>query len=363
MNFWNAQLIDMYMPVLKWRQGEYLALDRLEESVKDQVIPLVEIPPIEWDFEKGRLAKTIDQHLEPFSRRVQKKWGQRPIVLDMLLVAEHQSTADGRHPVQYVFDEIRKWGGAAVPVTGLGRGEHYQAAVADTISTDNKGACVRLSFDDLGKADARLKLKALCDQLQLAVRDMDLVVDLGAPNFFPVNVFAAALRRAINRIEQVTHARSFTLVATSFPKTMGGLNKGIQMLDRTEWTLYRRYCAGLDESARVPRFGDYAIAHPVLPGLDMRLLKPAASLRYTIDDGWLICKGENVRDHGFGQYVQICRDVCTSPHFCGAEYSAGDRYIYECSKRQQSTGQLTTWRWVGTNHHITKIVTDLASAS
>ena len=42
----------MYIPILKWRQGEYLALDRLEDRVKDKVLPLIEIPPIEWDFEK-----------------------------------------------------------------------------------------------------------------------------------------------------------------------------------------------------------------------------------------------------------------------------------------------------------------------
>ena len=67
----------MYVPILKWRQGEYLALGQLHPNVKDKVIPLIEIPPIEWDFEQKKEAKTIDEHLKPFANRLVKKWKYR----------------------------------------------------------------------------------------------------------------------------------------------------------------------------------------------------------------------------------------------------------------------------------------------
>ena len=40
-----------YVPVLKWKQGEYQALYRLSNAVKDNLTPLLEIPPIGFDFE------------------------------------------------------------------------------------------------------------------------------------------------------------------------------------------------------------------------------------------------------------------------------------------------------------------------
>jgi hypothetical protein len=39
----------------------------------------------------------------------------------------------------------------------------------------------------------------------------------------------------------------------------------------------------------------------------------------------------------------------------------GDEYISDCSEGSESTGTLTTWRWVGANHHITRVVNDLAN--
>lgn len=42
-------------------------------------------------------------------------------------------------------------------------------------------------------------------------------------------------------------------------------------------------------------------------------------------------------------------------------YSAGSDYVRGCHAHTVSTGNLTTWRWVGTNHHIAKVVDDLAS--
>ena len=95
--------------------------------------------------------------------------------------------------------------------------------------------------------------------------------------------------------------------------------------------------------------------------MDMRIIKPAASLRYTIDDNWIVVKGKNVRDYKFKQYIEICQSVVNSGHFGGSNYSLGDEFIFDCSKGNKSTGNLTTWRWVGINHHMTKVVNDLSN--
>ncbi len=63
-----------YVPILKWKRGEYQALLRLSEKAKDALTPLIEIPPVGWDFENSKLAKSIDEHLERFGQRLHQKW-------------------------------------------------------------------------------------------------------------------------------------------------------------------------------------------------------------------------------------------------------------------------------------------------
>ena len=67
-----------YVPALRWRQAEYQALFRLKEPVKRRVVPLLTIPPVEFDFEVGELKKTVHEHVQPFVPRYLKKWGCRP---------------------------------------------------------------------------------------------------------------------------------------------------------------------------------------------------------------------------------------------------------------------------------------------
>lgn len=62
-----------YVPCLRWKQGEYQAMLRLSEPAKDFITPLIEVPEIGFDFAKGRPSKTVDDHLEPFAKRVTKK--------------------------------------------------------------------------------------------------------------------------------------------------------------------------------------------------------------------------------------------------------------------------------------------------
>jgi hypothetical protein len=143
---------------------------------------------------------------------------------------------------------------------------------------------------------------------------------------------------------------------------MAEIKTNYELIQRSEWLLYKRLVEGLSsKKIRVPTFGDYGINHPDVLSLDMRFVKPSATIRYTIDDKWLIVKGLNVRDHEYGQYRGHCRSVMASSHFSGKNFSQGDKYISDCADGLASTGNLSTWREVGTNHHLEKVVSDIAS--
>ena len=109
----------MYVPAIRWRQGEYQALFRLAPAAKDRIVPYVTIPEIEFDFEEWRPKKTVQEHVHPFAARFNAKWGQRPAWIAVHPSIADQSMDDGRDILTYVFDALRAFRAMAVPAIPL----------------------------------------------------------------------------------------------------------------------------------------------------------------------------------------------------------------------------------------------------
>lgn len=121
-----------------------------------------------------------------------------------------------------------------------------------------------------------------------------------------------------------------------------------------------------DGLPRVPTFSDFAVQHPEQLEVDPRLMKMSANLRYTTDTDFLIFKRRNVQQHGYGQFLDICRDLVRMPEYSGPDFSDGDRAITACAAANGNgakPGSATTWRKIATNHHLTFVVRAIASRS
>jgi hypothetical protein len=355
----NPQL---YIPCLRWKQGEYQALNKLSSIAQDSIMPLIEVAEIGFDFESRTCCKTIDEHLYPFAKRVRDKWGKKECFVDIRHIGASKLMANGQHPGTFVFDDLRSKGVLATPVTGMILDPQFQAAVHQVVSVDGRGLCLRVNIEEVAKVSFDSSMHNLIRRYGLAIEQCDLIIDLRAPNFEPLDGFTGLLLNIIRNLPNLELWRSIGIIGTSFPTSLSGLKKGTSIIPRDEWRLYKLLEADLKEHGiRVPSFGDYAINHPDQLSVDMRIVKPNASVRYTINDKWLIAKGQNVRDYGFAQYEELCQMVVESNYYCGQQFSMGDEYIFACANNQVSKGNLTTWRWVGTNHHIEMVVRDVAN--
>jgi hypothetical protein len=351
-----------YVPCIRWKQGEYQAILRLSDDTKDIITPLIEVPEIGFDFEEEQPKKSIDGHLKPFAKRVATKWKGRPCFVDLKLIKPSERMADGQHPVTFVFDDLRALRCVATPVTALDRDTQYQMAVKEVTSEDKYGVCVRLTIEEAVKSNVKSLIDMLLAQVGVNAANCDLVLDLGAPSFEPLAGFAKLIVAATGKLPHLSRWRTFTLIGTSFPESMARIRQSPERVQRFEWQVYKLVVAALTQAdMRLPTFGDYAINHPVVLDLDMRLVKPSATIRYTIDDEWLIIKGRNVRENGFEQYRDLCATLVALPQYAGRQFSYGDAYISRCSSGTESTGNLTIWRKVGSNHHFEKVVRDVSS--
>jgi hypothetical protein len=351
-----------YFPVLKGRNGEYGALEMLSPELKGFLCPVIEIPPVTWNHEGNAPAKTIDQHLQKVGVNVERAWGRtQPIFVDLTWIENGQRMADGTHPAIYLFRALRTRGVQALPVTGLVRDQEYQRAYRDVVQQDGRGVALRLQREDLAESDdLAIQVANLLSYFGTPQREADLILDLRSVDGSSQIEDVVSMIDALPKLDQW---RSFALCGTAFPVNLMGIPPSARSsLPRTEWALWRELVS-TRSLARNPNFGDYAIASPEPSEVDPRIMRPSASIRYTTEENWLILKGQNLRNHGFTQFHDVSRMLVSASEYSGPNLSWGDRYISECARNRVGTGNLTTWRKVGTSHHLAYVLRQLANLS
>lgn len=351
-----------YVPALRWRQGEYQALLRLSAAVKDRVMPLITLPPVEFDFERRQPMKSTHEHVHPFCKRYVAKWGKRPawIALDREIADGRMN--DGSHVFDYVFNGLRSTGAIIIPALSLQADSDTMDAAARAAAADNQGAAVLLRIEDLMTGNPRRAIVNFAASLNIGLDELDLIIDLRAPNFEPYLAFASALIAALKKLGDLSDVRTLVLLGTAIPDSFVAIARGSDEIPRHEWLFFKALRAAMPSGMRKPLFGDHTIVHPEFVARDMRLVKPAGKITYTGPTAYGTRKGGAFRGNE-GQMHDHCAAILneTSFAFRGPTFSQGDKYISDCAIGSAGHGNLTTWKWVAINHHITTVVDDLAT--
>ncbi len=350
---------DMYVPALRWRQGEYQALARLTVASKDRILPYVTIPEVEFDFELWQPKKTVQEHVDPFAARFNAKWGQRPAWVGVHPSISDKAMGNGRDIFTYVFEALRAFQANAMPAVPLDASPPMVAAVAAIVATDSLGLAISVRLEDLMKPDARTRIEALAASLGLSLDETDLLIDLGAPNFEPYNAFSGALIAAMQKLGDLQAFRNFVVIGTAIPETFKDVAKGADHLPRHDWLFYQTLLGKMPAGMRQPNYGDYTIVHPEFAPVDMRKIKSAGKLVYTTSTAWEVRKGGAFRDNP-GQMHDHCASIVASGKFSGEGFSSGDDYIAKCAAGTRGPSNQPWWKFVTINHHITHVLGDLS---
>jgi len=351
----------MYVPALRWRMAEYQALMRLTAEAKERVVPYITIPEREFDFDSWQPKKTIHEHVHPFVARYEKKWGDRPAWIGIHPSIVGGVMNDGRDILTYVFDGLRKFDAKAVPSIRLDAENRIQNSVAAIIGQDGRGVAIAVRLEDLMKKDAFARVVAMFKSLGVNEDEVDLIVDLGEPNFEPYDTFSIALITALRRLGDLNRFRNFVLVSTAIPETFKGIAKGQDELPRHDWLFFQTLLSKLPSGMRRPNYGDYTIVHPDFTPQDMRKIKSAGKIVYTTGKSWWIRKGGAFRGNE-GQMHEHCAVLVGSGVFKGNSYSYGDDYIGKCAIKKAPSSNLTRWKDVTINHHIMHVLDDLSTS-
>ncbi len=326
------------------------------------MLPLFEVTDIPWDFKNNKVAKTLNQHIDKFAGKLAKSWGtDYPLLIDLPESLHDGKVNSGDHLLKHVFDEGRTKNLKLVPVTGLTRGTAYNAEVRAIGAADKRGACIRLEPSDLANPALTTAVDALLEQISMSAKEVDLVLDFKEILPSQENTILLALQQASSHLPHLKQWRSITFAASSFPKDLSGIKANhIEQIPRTEWKIWKAMSADKKRFPVTFGFGDYAISHPIMSEVDPRIIRMSASIRYTSDEVWVVLKGRSVKT-GYDQFSDpLSKKLISMPEYKGASYSAGDKYIDDCAKKKVTSGNATTWRFVGVNHHVTLAVGQLS---
>lgn len=344
----------VYAPVLKGRQGEFAALADIQQSTREQILPLVEIVPGPDDT-----RTTLRQVIEKSVRRLEP-WAGRRLLLDAGLLQQGVPIADGRSVVGHAAAFARSRGVEATPVVRLNDEVDVRAEAARVHREHGGGVAVRLGLEDLedDPEDAVEAVEGLLRELGVRPPDVDLVFDLGAVvGELAVHAGARFAADLLRSLPDVDDWRYIIVTGGAFP---------VDLSETEAWQLgeYPRYDAQLFDRLvsrrripRIPMFGDYAVANPLLVVGNAFPAPP--QLRYTVADRWLVMKGRRNDPRGHEQFFLVCDHISRHPDFAGAALGNADERIVRA--RDFGPGNASTWRQIGTTHHLDYVVQRLTN--
>lgn len=355
-----------YVPILRWKQAERLALRNLSEEDRKRITPLIEITPKFFDVPAEGEKKGIEPEparvLEGRAKMLLESWGCEPFFLDLGHIDGKAPPIRGKlHPLLHIAETVRSHGlykPHLVPVIALSRTEEYQSAVSSVVALDGHGACLRLIATEVLDSTFARRLQAVLRKLKLEKSSVDLLLD-----YQKFDDQKPPFKVLFDKLPNLGSWRSVTVASGAFSKDLQEYKPGNHLRPRKDWLSWNQQALSDPNIQRRPSFSDYTIQYgrydepPENPNA-------SASIRYTLEDDWLIMRGESINKKdgpGRAQWTSHAILLRDRKDFYSANFSYGDAYIFEMSNKTGKHGSLMTWLRAGINHHMTVVSRQIAS--
>ncbi|MDO8549999.1 MAG: beta family protein [Ignavibacteria bacterium] len=340
---------DQYVPILKCKEGEFQALKRLDSSIKSFIVPIV-------DLVRNK-QKKLDPHILSSIGYILKHWSpERLLFIDGYMIQEDGVLQNGMHPIEYIFNELLSKRFNVLPSISNITGLDYNAAIKSVCQEVQKGVCIRIFRRPTNQIN--FEIDRLLNYLELSPIEVDLVIDLRSLEDIGSNELSQWCSQELNNLNYLAEWRSFVISGGSFPVDLTELKQDqIHLIDRKEWMNWKRLVER-KEVERIPVYSDYAISHPLMSPFE-GIPNASASIRYTQENEFYVYRGKGTRQYSFDQFYDLSESLINSEEYYGQDHCDGEKFIHICGTKKEKPGSLTTWRWVGTVHHLTVVTNQL----
>lgn len=355
-----------YVPILKWKAAEQIALQELKSESKKNVIPLIQvIMPAPKTPKEGEREKTPSEQIEEVTsafrakllkipEEIQKFWGDSPVYVDPGLILTPNLRLEALTKVLEIGQSLRLF---LIPVVNLGSGDDIRILAAELAKKYGHGVCLKLTPADFAEnSTLNSRIKQFLTDCSLTEKDVDLLIDIQDRNDHYKRIFT--LSQGITSLQSW---RTFIFASGAFPVDLSECNLGENYQPRVDWNNW--VDAIKTQSLRHPSFSDYTIQHPIYKE-SIRFFAPSASIRYTLEPDWLILRGLKGKPaHYLASAQLLSQSQEFKDKFRGADFSFGDAFIAKKGEDLNSdkTGNPMNWLSAGINHHLETVVFQLAN--
>lgn len=332
-----------------------LALRHLSAKTKACVAPLIDVASPSRSSDKAEAEAYVARNIANAAKVVS---GFPVVLIDSSELDPDFCLAGDAHPLVFAAQSVIDAGVRVIPVTGLHRDKvHLSHASNLQKQVETLGVCIRLDETDV--STTALTNKRISDLISAEAYSPERVYLLFDLQCLWGRHSEAISKQVLRLLRMLSETRWAGII-------VGGYGFPDQLSD----------ACSTNESTYIPRveqdvfssaaklaletpiwFSDYSVLSPSSVELDPRLIRRVMTPKaiYTLDDTWFVVRGGAFSRHpdGYGQYFSIADEIIALAEFSGADFSYGDRYIYERYLRNTTPGNPASWITACVNRHIT----------
>lgn len=334
-----------FVPIIKWKAGEKNGLLNLSESVKDSIIPLIEI---------------VD-YCEPdkFSEEI-KNYFNRPVYIDTII-----SEDEYRSDLKNLIISTSSLGINCIPVL-------YPTDLEDYFNIFNEISSkvaikIELPLD--------LELDSIKDLIEYAVTNIkennliDIILDVdNIENSRDASNKYHHIVDALNTLKNyLSYIDSIIIASTSFPKDISKIQSDSESkFKRFDILVYTKIIENntFQDFKDIIAYSDYGVTRYQDPDIDFsKISSPIISkIRYTTYNDYVMLKGKNknITNPTGIKFPDLAARLVKKPYYFGSTFSFGDSEIFKRANGTLGPGNGTNWVTIAVNHHITVVVKQLS---
>ena len=353
-----------YVPRLLVKLGEMTALYKIDNDIlcaehRGALYPLLEIPDIEWNYEKECPEKEPDVFVADKCELIKDNWTD-PAFLDAAAVVTNENGSD--EPVALIGEVFSALGKKSKMIPVLHdlstTSEAYEQVRSLIKHRSCSEVCLRLQNQKWIELINKTGFYSWLSGLGISEEKCHVIIDLQSHvDESSYNAVAIVLS---NMILGLYTELDFVILGTAVPER---LTAGVSEVPRCEWNNWCSVIAELGESPIA--FGDYGTVGLTMPtDVDPRMMSISGKFKYTLNDSWILGKKglfKGPRGKGGEAIKPILNAIAEDPRFCHDHCSA-DYWIEGVSAGTTSSyGNPTTWIKESMVHHMTLVLEQVAA--
>lgn len=340
-----------YMPILKWKQGEQLALRNLTAAQWDELTPILKLQPIDAAPDAASMKAALPFFLDKVSDQILKNI---PVECAICIDTEYVSPGFQRQlsllltACNYLQ---RKLTHHVIPVLPAPILESLDSLTASqgVFLNSLEDMIISIRTDQIESSQIA-PIVAAITTFGIKKRKIHLLIDQYSIVGNDHNVCFGTVKSYIDSGLK-TGCASVTVGGGSFPINLVGFKQGTTDISRVEWNVWSLIQQSGDYSGL--RYADYAVTNPApQPDVDPITLNPSVAIRYAADRYWKVYKAKGFKKGPPDQYRNLCKLLVTEHIYSGENFSYGDGQYSKASVGKVGNGNPSSWRKDATNHHI-----------